>query len=242
MTTITAALEGTRVHHATKAKMQRLEDALVAEYPGVELEVECEEDSKDYTLVAFCGDARSEWEKEVPALTDVLESLLEQGATEDDLTGGEDEEDEDEPAPRSVVREEYRQEYRVASTNKQTNGDWLAETLTDLFWDPKEGFNVVGFEALLDHNGVDMSAPWARVLGTKGGAGRFRMNGRQALEKRLCVTGCLKAGEVEYTAESDAGFAGWLADAKERHAGFLAKIAKKAAKEDQERNAPTPTE
>lgn len=233
MQTLTQALEGTRVHHATKAKMQRLEDALRAEYPGVELEVECEEDSKEYTLIAYARDGEVEvrWDQQTPDMADVLEGLMAQGATEEDLVGEDEEEEEEERGGRSVVRDEYRQEYRLVSTNKQTNGDWLAETITGLLWDRKEGFNIAGFEAMLDLNGVDMSAPWARVLGTKGGAGRFRMNGRQALEKRIALTGRFHTGEgwVELGA-GDADFDAFVVDVRSKHARWLEKLAKQEAK------------
>lgn len=239
MQTLTEALAAAdlRIHHATKAKAIRLDEALRAEYPGVSMDFSTNEDGKATGWLFDCGAAT--WETEdgkVPELADVLEGLQEAGATDEDLAG--DQDDEPEEGGKSVVQEAYRQQYRVVSTNKQTNGDWLAETLTDLFWDSKAGFNVGGFEALLDLNGVDMSAAWAQVLGTKGGAGRFRMNGRQALEKRLCVTGEFKDGENTVTPLTDAEFGAWLVEAKERHAGYLAKLAKKAAKEAAAEAAP----
>lgn len=232
--TLTAALEASdvRVHHATKAKALRLEAALTAEYPGVSMDFSTDDNGKPSEWLFDAGE--HSWSSEdgkVPELADVLEGLGEAGATEEDLVG-EQVEDEEEVGGKSVVLETYRQQYRVLSTNKQTNGDWLAETLTALFWDTKAGFNVSGFEALLDLNGVDLSAPWAQVLGTKGGAGRFRMNGRQALEKRLCVSEVFKGLDEPQTPLNSAEFAAWLADAKERHAGYLAKLAKKVAKEE----------
>lgn len=234
--TIRAAFIGTRVHHATVAKAERLEIALQAEYKGIELDVQCAEGSKDYTLFATCDGIEIDWAGEVPSLSDVLEAFQEHEVTEEQMLGGEpDDEDEEPEGSRSVVREGYRQEYRVVSSNKQTNGDWLAETLTTLFWDSKEGFNTAGFEALLDQNGVDMSAPWAQVLGTKGGAGRFRMNGRQALEKRIALadrfvmTGA-EGESMVVTAATDADFGAWQVDNRIRHAGYLGKVAKAEAK------------
>jgi hypothetical protein len=231
MATIREALEGTRVHHARIAKAEALEAQLSAEYRGIEMDVEAEEGEKECTWLFICGDYEARFENTVPELADVLEQLQEQGASEEDLAG-EPEEDEEPEGGRSVVREEYRQQYRAISTNKQTNGDWLAETLTGLFWDPKQGFNIAGFEALLDQNGVDMTAPWARVAdsGRNGWQGRFRMNGRQALEKRLAVSGVFRDGETELTAESDPDFGAWLIEARDRHAGYLAKLAKAEAK------------
>lgn len=233
-TTIRTAFQGTRVHHATVAKAERLEIALKAEYPGVELDVNAEEDGKEYTILATCGDAEATFEQTIPTLAEVLDALQDDGATEEDLVGQQDEDDEGEQGSKSVVQEQYREEYRLVSTNKQTNGDWLAETLTSLFWDAKTGFSVGGFEACCDQNGVDMSAPWAQVAqsGRNGWQGRFRMNGRQAMEKRVCVTGTFRHGEEVTTPDADADFAGWLADARERHAGYLAKLAKQAAKEE----------
>lgn len=94
-----------------------------------------------------------------------------------------------------VVPEHYKQLYKERG-NPNHCGDWLAKWLDGRFLtagDKKQMFNADAFEMFLRENGVDMDGKWASLpqSGQKGWEGRYRMNGRQKLEKRIAHTGKL---------------------------------------------------
>lgn len=209
-----------KLHHATKTKADKLESMLVAEYPALKLLPLVNEDGSQVTgwRVVQTNEATNviyEGQK-CPDLADLIDACEDLGI---DPTEGTDE---DEPkASGSVVPEEYRTLYKEVSKNGQTCGDWLAEFLTDACT-TASGFNVEDFTHLLSNNGVDLTAKWANVARNPGWSGRFRMNGRQVLERIVAQKGFVIGYEgTSYTVpEVD------LAILRQKHAKWLAKLAK----------------
>jgi hypothetical protein len=219
-----------KLHHATRAKAERLSNAFEADYPALRLSAAYNEDESqvigwaidhqvgegDMTEVATYG------LKELPELLDVLELCDELGV--DPEEGFEEDE---EGSGGSVVPEEYRARYREVSSNGQTCGDWLAEFLVGQTHGI-DGFNVHDFQAIIDANGLDQSKAWAKLpeSGQKGWVGRWRMNGRQALERVVAERGHVFGADA---ARFDVP-AGDLAILRRKHEKHLAKLAKAAAK------------
>ncbi len=231
-----------KVHHATKAKAIRLMDMLEAEYPGLTLVVTTNED--DSAVTAFATIAHDEDgeaieisapARTVPDLADLLEECEEQGV--DPEAGPEAEEDEELKAGGSVVPEGYRAKYRAASSNGQTCGDWLAEALV-ADTNGQAGFQVEDFTQILSLNGVSFKGAWARLpeSGQKGWIGRYRMNGRQVLEKVIAERGTY----IDLLGHATPVPEGPLADLRTKHAKWLAKQAKLAALADATAGKDTP--
>lgn len=215
-----------KMHHATRAKAERLMETLAAEYNRATLEAVAgdEIDHETFThelghfAVVVDGDTILETEK-VPALADILDACAEMGI---DPTS-----EEEEAGPSgSVVGEAYRARYREVSSNGQTCGDWLAERLT-ADCHGIEGFMVEDFKAVLANNEIDQSGKWARLpeSGQKGWVGRWRMSGRIALEKRIAFTGAY----VDPTGQKCAPHADWLDMVRTKHAKWIAKEEKRIA-------------
>ena len=226
MTTIAITEITTKqLHHARLAKVTKLADILAAEYPGLSLVANIGElDRVDLFLVTGvdeAGETVAVYEgKEVPELADLLESAEDLGVDPEQGAGDGD----DEPkASGSVVHEGYRAKYREVSSTKQSCGDWLAEQLAiDTMADGQ--FQVADFDAILSNNSVDRTGAWARLpqSGQKGWVGRWRMNGRQILEKVVALTGVyLDATGAKHEPE-----AGWLAGMRTKHAKWIEKQAK----------------
>lgn len=216
------------LHHARKAKAVKLAGMLAAEYPGITM-VPSFDDLDRVNGWGFDADDERFYDAEgavVPELADVLEAAEEHGV---DLEAMAD--DEEDKASGSIVPEVYRQRYREASTTGQSNGDWLAEQLT-IDTHSAEGFVVDDFQAVLDANKVDQSGAWARLRGSgqKGWVGRWRMNGRQALEKAVALSGQY----VDVLGSALEPDPAWLAEAQRKHAKWIAKQQKleAALKED----------
>ncbi len=95
--------------------------------------------------------------------------------------------------PRKVVPAKYKQEYKQRG-NARNCGDWLAQQLAGKF-DTAEGgkFDEPAFTQCLVDNGVSLTGRWAELpeSGQAGWVGRYRMNGRQQLEMRICESGYL---------------------------------------------------
>ena len=216
-----------RMHHATRTKAAKLAAVFEVEYPRLTLHVlEGEEiDHETYTheLGGFIVEHDEEteidqWEK-VPDLADVLDRAIEEGL---DLESPEEEE----KAPGSVVPEEYRVQYKENSSNGQTCGDWLAEFLVAQTHNGK-GFNVEDFTAILSNNGLDMTAKWAKLpeSGQPGWIGRYRMNGRQVLERLVAERGWVDGITGRFVVpEAD------MAILRAKHAKHLAKLERAATK------------
>ena len=107
--------------------------------------------------------------------------------------------EDDTPQPSGgIVDPKYKERY-AALGDPDNCGDWLALFLKEQFQlkaDTVGGrpvFDHDGFVALLAENGVPMeNAKWANSKQVKGWQGRFRMNGRQALEKRIKTIGTFR--------------------------------------------------
>lgn len=179
-----------KIHHATRAKAEKLAAMLAAEYPVLSLDYDTNEDESQIRqwLVVHGDDVISETPK-VPELAAILAICEDQGI--DPEEGFEDEPE----SSGSVVPESYRARYKESSTNGQTCGDWLAEFLTSECHSP-DGFVVDEFAQILVTNEVDQSGAWARLpeSGQKGWIGRWRMNGRQILEKQVALVGFVRDG------------------------------------------------
>lgn len=218
ITEVTAA----NIHHARAKKAAALAQMLAAEYPlvAVVAETQIDEEGRE-TVVAWSvehaetGDLILETEDAaVPTIADIIEAAAD---AEIDIESVEDEDDE---VSGSVVPDEYRKLYREASSTGQSNGDWLAEQLA-ADTHGVEGFMVEDFAAVLVANSVDQSGAWARLpeSGQKGWVGRWRMNGRQAIEKMVALRGVyMDPHGNEHQPDPK-----WLSDTRLRHAKWIAK-------------------
>ena len=117
----------------------------------------------------------------VPDLADILAACEEAGV--DPEQGAEEEE---EKHGGSVVDSLYRQQYKEQSSTGRCNGDWLAEYLAANTLDGKKNLMMDVFEQILTQNDVSLQAPWANNR-ANGWRGRFRMNGRRALERNIAL-------------------------------------------------------
>ena len=210
-----------KIHHATKAKAEKLATMLEAEYPAIALTYEANEDESQ--IVAWVVVATEDGTVIVrgPKVPDLAAILA---ACED--LGIDPEEGLEEGPSGSVVPEGYRVAYREASTNGQTCGDWLAEFLTTECHGV-DGFQPQEFQAILDQNAVDQTGKWAKLpeSGQKGWVGRWRMNGRQILEKHVALAGFVAdARGTKHKLPAEA-----LADLREKHSDWIAKQEKLAA-------------
>ncbi len=226
-TTDRDAFAGINLHHATRTKAEKLATTLEAEYGRLSLGVATDDnDVVTGWVVTFAADTDEEQEvysgDKVPSLAVVLDICAEEGI---DPTPAEEEE-----APRvsgSVVPEKYRSEYRVNSTTGRSNGDWLAEQLAIDTLDAKGNLNMDDFVAVLERNAVPLTGKWAQLRfgGGRGWQGRFRMNGRQVLEKLVTKTRAYVDATGTTLRPSDE----WLADMAAKHEKWLAKEAKREA-------------
>ena len=218
-----ATFSNIKMHHATRAKAERLIAMLAAEYPRLTLEaVPGEEiDHETYTNSLFGFEVVLDGETpvlesaQVPELADILDAC---GEMEVDPSTPEGEEDEEPKGSASVVPEKYRQQYRTASSTGQSCGDWLAEQLAGDTIDADGKLNVEDLIAVFEANGLDLNASWA-VNRSRGWQGRFRMTGRNILEKQVALAGfyCLPGNRViDAPAE-------WLATMEAKHGKWLAK-------------------
>lgn len=236
-------VENAVIHHATKAKAERLSDLLAAEYPVLSLRPIYEADGIKVTgfesvyteQVERTGDDQPDdvetvvlSTKKVPELADIF------AACEDLDLDPEAIEPEEERASGSVVDVIYRRQYKEASTTGQSCGDWLAEWLVRAL-DAEGKLDEWCFTGILSNNGVDLTAKWAQVATGRspGWKGRYRMNGRQALDKRVALTGKLfdEAGQ-EHEVPAD-----FLATLRSKHAKWIAKMEKQAQREQEAADA-----
>jgi hypothetical protein len=231
MNTLHTAIENAtdiQMHHATRAKAQKLADMLAAEYGKLTLSVVT--DANDVLTgwaVIYAADGDIEdpvtiYEgPKVPSLAVLLDTCAEEGL---DPTV---EEEEEPSAPGSVVPEKYRAEYRLNSSTGRSNGDWLAEQLANDTLDAKGNLVMDDFIAVLERNAGPLTGKWAalRFGGGRGWQGRFRMNGRQVLEKLVTKA----QAYVDATGQTLTPSADWLADMATKHGKWLAKEAKREA-------------
>jgi hypothetical protein len=214
---------GIAMHHATRAKATKLMVLLAAEYPKLQLLCDTEEDDsgKERAVafeVEFDGEDELIYEGDkVPSLAELLDTCAER-----ELDPSADDEEE-ERASGSVVPEQYRIKYKLASSNGQSNGDWLAEWLVERT-NGVNGFNADDFRAICETNGLDLTKGWALLptSGQPGWQGRYRMNGRQVMEKVVAKQGyILDAMGVNHSAPE-----AFMAIMRDKHAAWLAKQAK----------------
>lgn len=220
---------GITMHHATRAKADKLWTMLASEYPRLDFSAHADaNDVLTHFTVIFDRHGEDEVEvytgPKVPSLALILDTCA-----EEDLDPSAPEEEEDD-APRvsgSVVPEKYRADYRLNSTTGRCNGDWLAEQLANDTLDAKGNLVMDDFVAVLERNAVPLTGKWAalRFGGGRGWQGRFRMNGRQVLEKLVCKAGVY----VDATGQQLTPSAEWMADMSAKHAKWLAKEAKREA-------------
>lgn len=214
------------MHHATRGKALKLATTLEAEYGRLVLLPIVDNDTAVGFLVVFDLDGDEEQEvysgDKVPSLAVVLDTCAEEGLDPTPI-----EEEEEPRVSGSVVPEKYRSEYRLASTTGRSNGDWLAEQLAIDTLDGKGNFVMDDFVAILEKNAVPLTGKWAalRFGGGRGWQGRFRMNGRQVLEKMVVKTRAYVDSTGSTLRPSDE----WLADMAAKHGKWLAKEAKREA-------------
>lgn len=230
-----AAVEGLKLHHATRKKAEALHSCLVAEYPAITLSALVGEDDRGDLVVgnyyvhhADDPDAPFYENTKVPNLTDVLDACTDAGH---DPEAGADEEEEP-TSSGSVVTEHYRAIYREVSSTGQSCGDWLAEWLAVQTLDADGKLDVDAFVSILEANAVPLVGPWAaaRFTQARGWQGRFRMNGRQLLEKQVAKNGFVTdASDSDHDVPETA-----LAALRHKHRTWLAKEAKRAALLDAE--------
>jgi hypothetical protein len=216
---------GIKMHHATRAKATKLMALLAAEYPKLQLLCDTEDDNGEERAVAFEVEFDGEDEliyegEKVPSLAEILDTCAER-----ELDPTADEEDEPKVSG-SVVPEHYRVLYKQSSSNGQTCGDWLAEWLVGQT-NGANGFNVEDFTAICNANGMDMTRGWALLptSGQSGWIGRYRMNGRQVMEKIVAKQGFILDAQGNQHKASDA----FMATMAVKHAKWLAKEAKAEA-------------
>lgn len=225
---VAVAFEGVKMHHATRKAAAKLQALLQAEYPAIRLVAQTANDGEAEQLTAWqvlwaeAADTADVDAVEIyhgdklPSIADLVDACDEAGVDMEHQH-----EDEDEPkASGSVVAETYRARYREVSSNGQTCGDWLAERLVD-DTHGVDGFNPDDFTAILVANDVDMRAKWASLptSGQRGWVGRYRMNGRQVLEKLVALRGIYVDGVgTEVTPPAD-----WLEAMRSKHAVWIGK-------------------
>lgn len=223
-----ADITSRQLHHARLTKATKLAAILAAEYPAITLVAIVDEDRVTGWLATAIGEDGEPvilHEADVlPELADLLEAAEDAGIDPEAMQTAD--EDEEKTPSGSVVDETYRQRYREASSTGQSCGDWLAEQLANDTLSI-DGFRPADFQAVLDFNAIDQTGAWAKLptSGQKGWVGRWRMNGRQVLEKQIAKTGIYRT-VTGATIEPEAG---WLASTRAKHAKWLAKEEKLAA-------------
>lgn len=219
--------ENTVLHHATKGKIDKVAASLAAEYPALGLFPIYEADEMGVAAIAlsFRPDVESEFvrfeqyaPKDIPTVAGCAEAAEEAGLDPEAI--------EIEYAQSgSVVAETYRLRYKEESTTGRSCGDWLAEWFATQTVSALGNTNIEEVHSIFDVNGLDMTAKWAMAKGSQGWQGRFRMNGRQVLEKRVSKQGfVLDAAGNRHDVPEDA-----LAILQAKHAKWLAKEAKREA-------------
>lgn len=223
-----------RMHHATRAKAAKLQATFAAEYPRLTLRA-MEGEQIDHEIYGYEAegfevviDADTDEEEaiyagdKVPSLAEILDYCA-----ENEIDPTKDDEDEEPRASGSVVPEAYRAKYRAESTTGRSCGDWLAEQLAADTLDGKEKLVMEDFIAILEANDVDLTGKWAQMRygQTPGWQGRFRMNGRQVMEKLVTKRAIYR----NHTGEALVPPADWLEAMRAKHAKWLAKEAKAEA-------------
>jgi hypothetical protein len=212
------------LHHATKGKIDRINDSLIAEWPSLYLRPVTNEAGDTVQAIALMWledilaegiEVRQYEVKEVPGVGDLSADASELGFDIESI------EMEEEAASGSVVAPVYRAMYRENSSTKRSCGDWLAEWFAGETVRADGKTDIEEVTAIFSTNGLDMTAKWAVSRG-HGWAGRFRMNGRQVLEKQVAWNGYVLTGagvQVDLPKKD-------LAILKAKHSKWIAKRTK----------------
>lgn len=180
-----------KMHHATRAKYEKLQALLAAEYPALIIEARGDEIGKlDHfrtywrpTIEASDSETLEVLTtKKVPELADIFAACEDADLDPEAI-------EVEEPFAGTVVADHYKKEY-AARGNAANCGDWMANMLDGRFGDP---FDHELFTAFLIKNGVPMTGKWADLpnSGQNGWKGRYRMNGRQKLDIIVATRGTL---------------------------------------------------
>ena len=221
---MTIFLKADILHHATKGKVDRVAEALTAEYPALSLAVVRNASGDTVEGVALMwSDGVAEAQeitrysvKNVPSVGDLAfaceDAGLDPEAVEiaDAISG-------------SVVPQVYRKMYKDNSTTGRSCGDWLAEWFAQQTIGASGVTDIKATWSIFVVNGLDMSAKWAQPSETPGWNGRFRMNGRQVLEKQVAWNGFVLGNDgVKHDVPAED-----LQILKRKHAKWLDKKAKR---------------
>ncbi len=217
--------ETTRIHHATKAKAEKLASLFEGEYPALVLvAVEGENETLSHFATYHretLAQEQDDWTlvletAKVPELADVVEACEEAELDAEQIEAKQQ---------GMHVPEKYRLLYAEVSSTGRSNGDWLAEWLADeTIVDDKTDYEKL--RTIFEANDLDLSRPWAKSSG-RGAEGRFRMNGRQVLQKQVALVGFVKDATGKKVPQ-DRDFGEWLAHVQEKHASWIAKQNKAA--------------
>lgn len=171
---------------------------LEAEYPAIGIENATDKDgdpdhaaglvlraTEDGTEIATYADGV------IPGLAEVLDAAIEAGIDPEEGA-------EDDTGPVVVVAPKYKQRYADGG-HPEHCGDWLAYQLEGAFATSSinekgkavEAFDVEAFTGCLTDNGIALEGKWAALptSGQPGWQGRYRMNGRQKLERQVAACG-----------------------------------------------------
>lgn len=227
--------QAAKIHHATRAKAERLAEMFAAEYPSLQLEaaIDNETNKVAYWVVSLFDLDQDDYEQilstdtadkpaQVPELADCLDAAAEMGYDPDADPKSEEEDEED---TGTVVDNHYRALYAEVSTTKRCCGDWLAEWLNGQCLGEKKRLDLDALMSIFGANGMDLTTPkWAQgaMTQTRGWQGRFRMSGRLVLERIVALQGFVYAGNgTKVTVPADE-----IQALRDKHAKYVAKMEK----------------
>lgn len=216
-----------KMHHATKAKYEKLQGLLAAEYPALTIEAVGDDIGKlvefitTHTVPTGEEDGNESVQtvmttKKVPEIADIFNACEDMGLDPEAI-----EVDSDTGPTSSIVPATYRKIYQEASSTRRSNGDWLAERLATDTLNGEQKLIVDDFTSVLERNGVDLDGKWAqaRFALANGGSGRYRMNGRQKLEKQVALNEVYIGPDgTEHKPEKK-----WLKAMQATHAAWISK-------------------
>lgn len=234
----------TKMHHATRAKAEKIAATLAVELPFVTFEPngdEIDHDQFEYELtgwtVYYGGEEVGELGAKDLDLDTIVETVKDAGFDPhaDPETGEEPEED----YCRSSVDAKYKVLYAEVSENGRNCGDWLASFINGQCLVGKgksEVLDVNRFADLLRNNGIQPETQkWGSAFalgdGARGWQGRFRMSGRVVLEKIVCQNGGAVVGADGGTYQLPADE---LARLEAKHSKALAKLRKGNSTEEKQ--------
>lgn len=203
------------LHPKAKTALQAAEISrqLAAEYPALTLKQPDDEDHRFMVMFA-AGDSGTTVpqlvlapNEGVPTLASILDATTEMGLDPEQGSAEPEPDESEEKKNGTVVNARYREIYRERG-NPSHCGDWIAKMLDDAFTvvrDSKIQFDHETFIEFLRANEVDMTGKWAQLptQNSPGWQGRFRMNGRQKLEKVVAHRGTMVMGGEAHEVPAD---------------------------------------